>query len=82
MSMSMMMGVREVVDLVFKAKADMKIGNICFKAGDPVWYFTTAKTSGLEGGSTQTYATGKKYKYILDLYKRIKIYFNSNKLLV
>lgn len=58
MSMSMMMGVREVVDLVFKAKADMKIGNICFKAGDPVWYFTTAKTSGLEGGSTQTYATG------------------------
>ena len=28
-------GVREVVDIVFKAKADMKLGNMSFKKGQP-----------------------------------------------
>lgn len=53
-------GVREVVDIVFKAKADMKLGNMSFKKGQPVIVFDSAKTSSLEGDSTEVFAQGGK----------------------
>lgn len=56
----MLVGVREVADLVFKAKSDLKLGNTCYKAGMPIWYFETAKTSSLEGAAATVYATGGK----------------------
>ena len=54
----MKFGVREICDVVFKAKADVKIGNINFKAGEPVLYIDSAKTSTIEGAATTVYATG------------------------
>lgn len=56
----MLVGIREVADIVFKATAPLKLGNVCYQKGMPVWYFETAKTSSLEGGATTTYATGGK----------------------
>ena len=56
----MKFGVREICDVVFKAKSDMKIGQHTFKKGQPVLYIDTAKTSALEGTSTSVYATGGK----------------------
>ena len=54
----MKFGVREICNVVFKAKADTKIGATTFKKGQPVLYIDTAKTSTLEGASTSVYATG------------------------
>ena len=51
-------GVREICDVVFKAKADMAIGTATFKKGQPVLYIDTAKTSTTEGAATTVYATG------------------------
>lgn len=52
-------GVREVANIVFKAKANgTKIGDKVFKAGEPVIYFDTAKTSSLEGSAEAVYARG------------------------
>lgn len=56
----MRVGVREICDVVLKAKANQKLGNLCFKPGMPVMYFETAKTSSLEGAATTVYATGGK----------------------
>ena len=56
----MKFGVREICDVVFKAKSDVKIGKTTFKAGQPVLYIDTAKTSTLEGSATTVYATGGK----------------------
>lgn len=56
----MKFGVREICDVVFKAKADTKIGNTTFKKGQPVLYIDTAKTSTVEGAATTVYATGGK----------------------
>ena len=56
----MKFGVREITDVVFKAKADTKIGSTTFKAGQPVLYIDTAKTSTVEGAATTVYATGGK----------------------
>ena len=56
----MKFGVREICDVVFKAKSDVKIGKTTFKAGQPVLYIDTAKTSTLEGSATKVYATGGK----------------------
>ena len=56
----MKFGVREICDVVFKAKADTKIGSTTFKKGQPVLYIDTAKTSTLEGASTTVYAQGGK----------------------
>lgn len=56
----MKFGVREICDVVFKAKATMKIGNHEFKKGQPVLYIDTAKTSTLEGSGTTVYAQGGK----------------------
>jgi len=54
----MKFGVREICDVVFKAKTDVKIGNKVFRRGQPVLYIDTAKTSTLEGAATTVYATG------------------------
>ena len=54
----MKFGVREICDVVFKAKSAQKIGNKEFKAGQPVLYIDTAKTSAVEGAATTVYATG------------------------
>jgi hypothetical protein len=56
----MKMGVREICDVVLKAKANTTIGNHTFKAGEPVIYFDTLKTSTLEGQATTVYAQGGK----------------------
>lgn len=56
----MKFGVREICDVVFKAKANVKIGNKEFKKGQPVLYIDTAKTSTVEGAATTVYATGGK----------------------
>lgn len=52
--------VREICDVVFKAKSDMKIGKTTFKKGQPVLYIDSAKTSTIEGASTTVYAQGGK----------------------
>jgi hypothetical protein len=54
----MRFGVREICDVVFKAKADVKIGNTTFKKGQPVLYIDSAKTSAIENAATSVYATG------------------------
>lgn len=56
----MKFGVREICDVVLRAKSDVKIGNKSFKADEPVIYFDTAKTSSVEGAATTVYATGGK----------------------
>ena len=43
--MSSKFGVREICDVVLKAKAKTKIGNKIFYANEPVMYFDTLKTS-------------------------------------
>lgn len=54
----MKFGIREICDVVFKAKADMRIGATEFKKGQPVLYIDSAKTSTIEGAATTVYATG------------------------
>lgn len=54
----MKFGVREIVNVVFRAKNTQKIGNAEFKKGQPVFYLDSAKTSTLEGAATTVYATG------------------------
>ena len=54
----MKFGVREIANVVFRAKADTKIGSANFKAGQPVLYIDSAKTSTLEGAATTVYAQG------------------------
>ena len=52
-------GIREICDVVLKAKADnTEIGNKVFMEGQPVLYFDTLKTSSMEGASTTVYAQG------------------------
>ena len=54
----MKFGVREICDVVLKAKAPQKIGNKLFYANEPVLYFDTLKTSTMEGAATTVYAQG------------------------
>lgn len=54
----MRLGVREICDVVLKAKSTQKVGNKIFYKGEPVIYFDTLKTSTLEGAATTVYATG------------------------
>ena len=54
----MKFGIREIANVVFRAKAEQKIGNVTFKKGQPVFYLDTAKTSSMEGAATTVYATG------------------------
>ena len=54
----MKFGVREIANVVFRAKNAQKIGAVTYAAGQPVFYLDTAKTSTLEGAATTVYATG------------------------
>lgn len=54
----MRFGVREICNVVFKAKSDIVIGKTKFKKGQPVLYIDTAKTSNMEGAATTVYAQG------------------------
>ena len=54
----MKFGVREICEVVLKAKATQKVGNKTFYKGEPVIYFDTLKTSSLEGAATTVYAQG------------------------
>ena len=54
----MKFGVREICDVVLKAKAKQKVGNKMFFKNEPVIYFDTLKTSSLEGQATTVYAQG------------------------
>jgi hypothetical protein len=51
-------GIREICDVVLKAKASQKLGNKIFYKGEPVLYFDTLKTSTMEGAATTVYAQG------------------------
>lgn len=54
----MKFGVRECVNVIFRAKSNVKIGQTDFKVGQPVLYIDSAKMSTLEGAATAVYATG------------------------
>lgn len=54
----MRFGIREICDVVLKAKANQKVGNKIFYKNEPVIYFDTLKTSSLEGAATTVYAQG------------------------
>lgn len=51
-------GIREICDVVFRAKAKMKVGDKVFYKHEPVIYFDSLKTSTLEGAATTVYAQG------------------------
>lgn len=54
----MKFGVREIANVVFRAKSAVTIGKTTFKPGQPVLYIDSAKTSTLEGAATTVYAQG------------------------
>ena len=54
----MRFGIREICDVVLKAKAAQRIGNKVFYKNEPVIYFDTLKTSTMEGAATTVYAQG------------------------
>ena len=54
----MKFGVREICDVVLKAKAAQKVGSKVFYKNEPVIYFDTLKTSSMEGAATTVYAQG------------------------
>ena len=54
----MKFGVREICDVVFKAKSHVKVGDSEFVAGQPVLFIDSAKTSTMEGAATTVYAQG------------------------
>ena len=51
-------GLREICDVVLRAKAKMSVGNKTFYKDEPVIYFDSLKTSTLEGAATTVYAQG------------------------
>ena len=54
----MKFGVREICDVVLRAKNAQKIGNKVFYKNEPVLYFDSLKTSSMEGQATTVYAQG------------------------
>lgn len=54
----MKFGVREICDVVFRAKGVTKVGNRIFYKDEPIMYFDTLKTSSLEAASASVYAQG------------------------
>lgn len=54
----MKFGVREICDVVLRAKAKMNVGSRVFYKDEPVLYFDSLTTSSLEGAATTVYATG------------------------
>ena len=53
-------GIREICDVVFRAKANMTIGSKVFYKDEPVIRFDSLKTSTIEGATTTVYAQGGK----------------------
>ena len=51
-------GIREICDVVLKAKTAVTIGSKPFAEGAPVIYFDSLKTSTMEGAATTVYAQG------------------------
>lgn len=51
-------GIREIVEIGFKAKSTMRVGTQVFEKGEPVIYFDSAKTSTLESTTSVVYAQG------------------------
>lgn len=51
-------GVREICDVVLRAKSAMKVGSKQFYKNEPVLYFDSLTTSSLEGAATTVYAQG------------------------
>lgn len=51
-------GIREICDVVLRAKSTMKLGDKVFYKDEPVIRFDTLKTSSLEGAATSVYAQG------------------------
>lgn len=56
----MQFGIREICDVVFKAKTAGDLGDLHYVPGQPVLYIDSAKTSTMEGTATTAYATGGK----------------------
>ena len=54
----MKFGVREICDVVFKAKTEGDLGKYHYVTGQPVLYIDSAKASTLESASTTVYAQG------------------------
>ena len=54
----MQFGVREICEVVLKAKSTQRVGNRTFFKHEPVLYFDSLKTSSLEGAATTVYAQG------------------------
>ena len=54
----MKFGVREICDVVLRAKSAMKVGNKIFYKNEPVLYFDSLKTSSMESQATTVYAQG------------------------
>ena len=54
----MKFGVREICDVVLKAKSAQKVGNKVFYKNEPVCYFDSLKTSSMESAATTVYAQG------------------------
>ena len=54
----MKFGVREICDVVLRAKSAQKIGNKVFYKNEPVLYFDTLKASALESATNTVYAQG------------------------
>ena len=51
-------GIREICDVVLRAKSKMVVGNKVFYKNEPVIYFDSLKTSSMEGAATTVYAQG------------------------
>jgi hypothetical protein len=51
-------GVREICNVVLRAKSKFKLGSKTFYPDEPVLYFDSLKTSSLEGAATTVYAQG------------------------
>lgn len=54
----MRFGIREICDVVLRAKSYQTLGSRKFYKNEPVLYFDTLKTSSLEGAATTVYAQG------------------------
>ena len=54
----MKFGSREIADVYFKARANMKIGDQHFIKGQPVLHLDTCTATNLESASTTVYAQG------------------------
>lgn len=54
----MRFGIREICDVVLRAKSTQMLGSRKFYKNEPVLYFDTLRTSSLEGAATTVYAQG------------------------